>query len=194
MSMKNTFDIGGMRVRLFLPPEHVPEGTIVPRLAHGSSIVAIVSGDEDISVCDALVTKNHNLPLGIKTADCAPICFGDGETIGIAHVGWRGLCLGLVEKMIPYFNTASVAIYVAPFLHSFEIKKDSCYDRIIEKFGERFLAHESGKIFFHFKDALLSLLPPDTACDPRNTAIDLSLPSHRRKTNSRFAIVVRFKA
>ncbi len=193
MQKGNEITVGGMRVGLFLPGEQVPHGVIIPHLTHGSTIVTIVTGDENVGDCDALVTANHSITLGIRTADCAPVCFSDGERIGIAHVGWRGLCLGLTEKMLTQFDAAALSVYVAPFLRSFRIQKDSCYDKITQKFGERFITEQSGELIFHFKDALASLLPPQTVYDERDTATDLSFPSHRRDgTKDRFVTVVSF--
>jgi copper oxidase (laccase) domain-containing protein len=176
-----------------LPPEQVREDVIAPRQSHSSTIIIIKSGNEDVSNCDALVTQNHGFSLGVRTADCAPICFSDGKAIGIAHVGWRGLCLGLIEKMIPNFDTATLAVYVAPFLHSFEIQRDFCYEQITQKFGEHFVEQKDGKLIFNFKNAIGSLLPPHTVFDSRNTATDFPFPSYRRhKTSSRFFTVVSF--
>lgn len=182
-----------MLTEIFLPSEHVPSGVIISELSHGSNIVTIVTGDENVEDCDALITENRAMSLGTRTADCAPICFGDGKKIGIAHIGWRGLCLGLIEKMLVRFDAATLAVYVAPFLHSFEIKKDVCYDRITQKFGERYIEQQSDKLFFHFKDAIDSLLPSQAVYDARSTGDDLSLPSYRRdRTSERFVTVVRF--
>lgn len=182
-----------MITKLFLPTQEVRGNVIIPKLSHNSRIVTIVTGSENVEDCDALLTKNHDVSLGIRTADCAPICFSDKETIGIAHIGWRGLCLGLVENMLTRFEPTDLSVYVAPFLHSFEIQKDFCYDQITQKFGEQFIENQSGKLIFHFRDALASLLPPQAEFDPRDTTTDLSLPSYRRdRTTERFVTVVSF--
>lgn len=194
MYKENHFTIGGMNIEIYLPSEEVlGKAIIIPKLPHGSNIVEITSGDETIEDCDALITDCRGISVGIRTADCAPVCFSDGETIGIAHVGWRGLCLGLTEKMLAHFDTENLSVYIAPFLHTFEIQKDSCYDQIVEKFGERYIERQPDKLVFHFKDAIDSLLPPETKYDSRDTASDLDLPSHRHdKTTERLTTVVSF--
>ena len=194
MTKEHNFDIGKMHIELFLPSEKLRENIIIPRLAQDSRIISIQSGDEDVDGCDALITGDSHFSLGIKTADCAPICLSDGEKIGIMHIGWRGLCLGLIEKMLVNFNGKTLDVYVAPFLHSFEIKKDSCYDRVTEKFGKQFFEEKSGKIFFNFKNAIHLLLPSQTVYDARDTETDKSFPSHRRDgTKSRFVTAVSFR-
>jgi polyphenol oxidase len=188
-----SFDFTGMHVELFFPTEVPPaKAIVIPKLAHGSNIVTIGTGTEDLSDCDALVTQDKTMLLGIKTADCAPICFADGGNIGIAHVGWRGLCLGLVEKTMGYFDPTHLSVYVAPFLNTFEIQKDFCYEQITQKFGERFIERREEELLFNFKDAITSLLPPQAVFDVRTTE-NLSFPSYRRdKTTERFVTVVSF--
>lgn len=183
-----------MQIDSFVSEERTNDGIVIPTLCHGDTIMRIELGNEDISACDGLVTENKSLSLGVTTADCAPICFGDETKIGIAHIGWRGLCLGLIEKMCTEFDTEKLEVFVGPHLHSFEVQKDFCYEAIVGKFGEDFFTLENGKITFRFKDALVSLLPINTIFDGRNTEEDTSLPSHRRnKTNERIVTVVEFK-
>ena len=183
-----------MEVVVYKNSKEVPDDVIIPKLCHGDKIIEIISGDENIEDCDALITKNKNIRLGIKTADCASICFSDGEKIGIAHIGWRGLCLSLIEKMVLNFKIENLEVSVSPFMHSFEIKMDFCFDIIKEKFGEKFFIENEGKITFLFKDAIISLLPVNASFDSRNTFEDISLPSFRRdKTVERLVTVVSFK-
>jgi copper oxidase (laccase) domain-containing protein len=193
MEQGTNFDFPGMHVDLFLPGEPVPEkAVVIAKLPHGANIVTVQTGTEDLSNCDALITSDKTITLGITTADCAPVCFADGNTIGIAHIGWRGLCLGLIEKTVEHFDTAKLTVYVAPFLQEFEIKKDFCYEQITQKFGEKFLDQKDSRIIFKFKDAIASLLPPHVVFDVRTTE-NLSFPSYRRnKTTDRFATVVSF--
>lgn len=167
---------------------------IIPDQSHGSRIVEIINGDEDLSNCDAVFTKNRNFKLGIKTADCATVCYSDGETIGIAHIGWVGLCTNLNSMMLDKLDESKLEIFIGPFLHRFEIQRDFCYDKLRVNF-ENFFEYEGSKIYFNFKRALLSIMPKNIVIlDERNTFHDLSLPSHRRnKTKDRLLTVVSFK-
>lgn len=181
-------------ISIYLKSQDVPQGVILPGQIHGNNIIEVITGDEDVNNCDALITKDKKFSLGIKTADCAAVCFTDGKKIGIAHIGWRGLCLGLIEKMLNSFDFNNLEIFVGPFNHSFEIKKDFCFDKIQEKFGDKYFSESNGKIIFLFKDVIMSLLPANTVFDPRNTFENLSLPSFRRnKTPERLVTVISFK-
>ena len=51
---------------------------------------------------DGMVTARRGLPLGILTADCAPVLFADSAAgiVGAAHAGWRGAIAGIVEETV----------------------------------------------------------------------------------------------
>lgn len=189
----NIIDVGCMQVQIFLPGQLIPTEVIRPKLSHGTRMVEVATGTEDLGNCDAIYTENQKLILGFSTADCAAICLGDQKRIGIAHIGWPGLSLGLVEKILEKFDTIDTSVYVSPFMHSFEIQKDFCYDALAPKFEKYIEEVPDGKLIFHFKDAIASLLPPGTIFDSRNTFLDQTLPSFRRnKTKDRMYTAVRF--
>jgi len=170
------------------------EKVLIPVLVNGSNITEIINGSEHLNNYDGVFTKNINFKLGIKTADCAPVCYGDGATIGIAHLGWRGLYTNLNSDMIKNFNISNLSIYIGPFIHKFEIKKDDCYDKLKVNFSN-YIEYENSKIYFNFKNALLSIFPKDMVkFDDRDTFDDLSLPSYRRdKTKNRLLTVISYK-
>lgn len=85
--MVNSIKTGRLNISFYLPGEERPKDLILPKQVHGTKIVNVVTGDEDLSGCDGLITNNLDLTLGIATADCAPICFFGGKRLGIAHVG-----------------------------------------------------------------------------------------------------------
>lgn len=154
---------------------------IVPHQTHSTNIVEVVTGNEDLNDCDGLWTKRTDLRLGVKTADCAPIAFWDGEKYGIIHAGWRGLCDGIVEEMCKIFSPENphTQVWVGPLYPQFEIQRDDCYDRIYAKFGDKHFTEADQKIFFNFKTAIAEVLP-QAQFDPRSTYDTLSLASWRR--------------
>ncbi len=56
----------------------------------------------DQAKMDAIVTNVRNFPIGVLTADCAPVLFYDpnAKIIGAAHAGWRGAVNGILESTI----------------------------------------------------------------------------------------------
>ncbi|MBI4852092.1 MAG: peptidoglycan editing factor PgeF [Acidobacteria bacterium] len=66
-----------------------------------SYVVEKLSPDNSIS-CDAMLTNNRNILLGIQTSDCLPVLIADPKNqavVGI-HAGWRGTLSRIVEKSI----------------------------------------------------------------------------------------------
>ncbi len=70
---------------------------------HSANVVRISSTDTfPVPDCDALVTTELSLCLGIYVADCAAVYVADrhGRGIGLAHSGRKGTELGIVPKTI----------------------------------------------------------------------------------------------
>ncbi len=202
-----------MKIHTFAPGESVSKNVIFPNQVHGTRIVEIRDGTEDLTATDGIWTRNFDLALGVLTADCAPICFWNKEKFGIVHVGWRGLVSGIVEEMNTFFVQSEV--FVGPFFPQFEVQRDDCFRAIQKKFGDQFLKSpfrspfaKGGKsplpslkkreaegdfsemIFFDFQSAIESLLP-HARFDPRSTFYDATLASWRRDhTDARNATVI----
>lgn len=56
----------------------------------------------EIPEADAIISRNENNLLCIRTADCVPVLAWAEDTplIAAIHAGWRGLALNIVEKCI----------------------------------------------------------------------------------------------
>lgn len=56
---------------------------------------------------DGAVTGRPGCVLAVLTADCLPVLFScaDGQRIGIAHAGWRGLAAGVLEATFAALDT-----------------------------------------------------------------------------------------
>ena len=84
------------------------EGFTIPRLAraeqvHGNGVAIVDKNSPLVSPgCDALVTTDRDIGLGIYVADCAAVYIADrhGRGIAIAHSGRKGTELGIVPKTI----------------------------------------------------------------------------------------------
>lgn len=87
-----------------------------------------------ISDCDALVTNQKNILIGVLTADCVPVLLFDKtkEVIAVVHAGWKGtkaqIVLKTIEKMIDAFdsNTKDIYAIIAPCIGSccYEVSSD----------------------------------------------------------------------
>ena len=85
-----------LRHRLALPAE-----PLWLRQVHGRE-VARHDGRALEPTADAAVTFEPGRVLAVLTADCLPVVFAsrDGNRLGIAHAGWRGLAAGVLEATV----------------------------------------------------------------------------------------------
>ena len=70
---------------------------------------------------DALVTNKSNTPIGVLTADCAPILIFDkkNKTIAAIHAGWKGAYKGIIKKVINFMikkgsSTKDITAVIGP--------------------------------------------------------------------------------
>jgi YfiH family protein len=78
-------------------PQRFAQGVQV----HGDAI-QIVNHPGIFESTDALITTQKNIPLVIKTADCAPVILFEPEqgVIAAVHTGWRSVVKGILENTI----------------------------------------------------------------------------------------------
>ena len=74
---------------------------------HGVKIKTVSNYlDEPLEGTDGIYTKSRDFALGVKTADCIPLALSaeDGSQIALLHVGWKGLCSGIIEKFLTKYS------------------------------------------------------------------------------------------
>ena len=98
---------------------------------------------------DALITNQPNTPIGILTADCAPILIFDKKKKMIAaiHAGWKGAYKGIIKKVIKFMvkkgcSTDNIIAVIGPCISfkNYEVKQD-----FIKKFIKK---DRNNRIFF----------------------------------------------
>lgn len=70
---------------------------------HGNAIARVSASDSfPVPECDAILTTERGLCLGIHVADCAAVYIADrhGRGIALAHAGKKGTELGIVPRAI----------------------------------------------------------------------------------------------
>ena len=84
-------------------------------------------------VGDALVTDKRNLPIGVLTADCAPILIYDEskQMIAAIHAGWKGAYKDIVKKVIKFMikkgcSSKNITAAVGPCIsgNNYQVKED----------------------------------------------------------------------
>ena len=111
------------------------------RQVHGADVIEVAPGDCGIvGDADILVTEVPGTPIGILTADCAPVVLeGDGR-VAVVHAGWRGVVAGAVEAGVAAVGTVTRA-WVGPSIHA------CCYEvgpEVIDAFKDKDLPVADG--------------------------------------------------
>ena len=126
---------------------------------HSSNVINIKERIEPEEIeGDSMVTSKEGICLGILTADCAPILFGDFEKkiIGAAHAGWRGLYSGIVENTLENMiqlgaTIKNICVAIGPCIQksNYEVGIEF-YEKFIdkEKTYKKFFLKENNKIWF----------------------------------------------
>lgn len=90
--------------RTFDLPPHL---LLTVRQVHGTDILILDASNPDVShfhqvECDAIITDQKNIMIGVMVADCYPILLFDPgkEVAAVIHVGWRGAAAGLIGRTI----------------------------------------------------------------------------------------------
>ena len=95
-----------------------------------SSICINASSAKKVTEADASYSLKPGVVCGILTADCLPVFISkkDGKMVGIAHAGWRGLIMGVIENLIRSFNCNGhdLIIHLGPAISmaSFEVGEE----------------------------------------------------------------------
>lgn len=69
---------------------------------HGTRVVGPQGWSEMPPEADAVTTDRRGYLVGVVTADCAPVLFGDpvAQVVAAAHAGWRGAVGGVIENTV----------------------------------------------------------------------------------------------
>ena len=100
---------------------------------HSSKIYFINKLSKKKLLGDGLITKTRGIPIGILTADCAPILFCDPikNIIGAVHSGWKGAYKKIGKKMVNSFKKRGsklkdIYAVIGPCIskNNYEVKND----------------------------------------------------------------------
>ena len=108
---------------------------------------------------DALVTDKRNLPIGVLTADCAPVLIYDKnkEMIAAIHAGWKGAYKDIVIKVVKFMikkgcSPQNITAVIGPCIstNSYQVREDFV-NKFIKKNKKNiiFFKQTRGKIYFN---------------------------------------------
>lgn len=77
-------------------------GMIFMNQVHSDEVINKINKKPSFPTADAIITKEKNIALCLKTADCVPLFLYDSknEVVAAVHSGWRGTALKLVKKTV----------------------------------------------------------------------------------------------
>lgn len=102
---------------------------------HGQDVVTVDAANVDSlritpRYADALVTRLRGVVLAIRVADCIPVLLAsrNGEVVGTAHAGWRGLAAGVLEAALSAMSVPAneICAWLGPSIgaSAFEVGAD----------------------------------------------------------------------
>lgn len=101
------YNVEGNRSTLCRAFDVSPASLLTVRQVHGNNILVISEPNPDLGhflavECDAIITNQPQIMVGILTADCYSVLFWHpvAQVIAAAHVGWRGAVKGILGKVL----------------------------------------------------------------------------------------------
>jgi YfiH family protein len=180
-------------------------GLAYAKQVHGKQVEQVTKSGVAGS-CDGLATTSQNLPLVIRTADCAAVMIfnPDQKSIANLHVGWRGAHAGIIAAGIKKLvgpgsdSLDMIKVAVSPMI------RDCCYEvgtEFYQMFEDKYLMKRQGKNFLQLEKVIDDQLQAAgilsrhieynqecTHCSHKN------LPSYRKdKTKNRLINVIEMK-
>lgn len=122
---------------------HAEWGTnwVRAKQVHGSYVAVVGSLEDSGQTADGLVTVVPDLPLAIRTADCAPVALWSKEgVVGAVHAGWRSAVSGVLTnatQMMRSLGATRITAAVGPFIHAecYEFSPEEL-DLVAKRWGE----------------------------------------------------------
>lgn len=102
---------------------------------------------------DAAVTRQSGLVCTVMIADCLPVLFAaaDGSEVAVAHAGWRGLAVGVLENTVSTMSASpdQVLAWLGPAIsqQAFEVGDEvrEAFMRADEAAADSFLPNNTGR-------------------------------------------------
>jgi YfiH family protein len=83
----------------------LPRNPCCLKQVHGVNVIDASQYSGPVEA-DASFTRQKNVVCAVMAADCMPVLLADenGEVVGAAHAGWRGLSAGVIEATVAAMN------------------------------------------------------------------------------------------
>ena len=98
------------RERLLAAVGRLPDGLLMGRQVHGSSVQAREEADGEVRPGDGQLTRSPDLTPLVLVADCVPVVLSGGGAVAVLHCGWRGVAAGILERAGEMMDVTSAAL------------------------------------------------------------------------------------
>jgi polyphenol oxidase len=116
---------------------------------HGARVVEVQESGHEPE-CDAIITRNPDLWLAVKTADCVPILISSPYAVAAVHAGWRSAEAGIlpltIEKLCSTSNHGpeELTFALGPCLQQANFEVEAAF---IHRFAGEFGVHNASHYF-----------------------------------------------
>ena len=121
---------------------------------HSSHVIEVSSLQHEWVEADSIVTRKPFLPIGVITADCAPVLFYADGVVGAAHAGWQGALNDVLDNTVAAMDVAPATIqaYIGPSIQQQSYEVSMGFEHpFVQKHPESerfFIAGNEGKLHF----------------------------------------------
>ena len=115
---------------------------------------------------DAIITDQKKLPIGVLTADCAPVLLHENKKnmIAVIHAGWKGAFKGIINKVINFMllkgcKKKYITAVIGPCIkqNNYIVKEDFMKKFIKkDKKNMNFFKHKKDEIYFDLPNFIKS--------------------------------------
>lgn len=87
---------------------------------HGNRVIC--AEDINNNTADGVYSDRHGTVCTVMTADCVPVlfCNAEGTRVAAVHIGWKGLCAGILDNALKLFadKPAGLHVWIGPHISS----------------------------------------------------------------------------
>ncbi len=171
------------------------QNPILMTQVHSADVLVLDTIPQVSPECDALATKNPDLKLTVKTADCAPVLFLDpvAKIVAATHAGWKGAFQGILENTVLTLlqmgsTIDNIHVAVGPHLtqQSFQVSPEM--KALFPKTEHHFFKTQDDGLYFDFtgyiKHRLERIGIQHIEIHALDTFLDTAYNSYRRDKNN----------
>ncbi len=156
--------------------------TVFMNQVHGDAFAVVTSSTIATPTCDALITTVSGINLAVQVADCIPLLIASDGVVAAVHVGRKGLCNDITQKVLTEMvrlGGRNFRAWMGPHIcgRCYEVSQD-IYDEVVAKYPAARSQSAQGTLALDLAKALYGVLDSfDVQVDPSHICTHES-PDH----------------